>query len=92
MVINERLTQRYWSNESPLGRRIKIGGANSPNPWMTIVGVVGDMVHNPYDRRPRPTLYAPFAQRPQNWMDIGVRTAGAGQQATPSAAQQLSVR
>ncbi len=37
---------------------------NSKNPWLTIVGVVGDMVHDPYDREPRRTIYLPFQQAP----------------------------
>jgi putative ABC transport system permease protein len=43
---------------------------------MTIVGVVGDTIHNPYDRIPRRTFYVPYQQSPQTWMDLGVRTAG----------------
>lgn len=76
VVISERLAQRWWKNESPLGRRIKIGNADSNTPWMTIVGVVADIIHNPYDRSPRRALYVPYQQFPALWMDIGVRTAG----------------
>jgi putative ABC transport system permease protein len=83
-VISERMAQRWWPNESPVGRRMKIGGPNSQNPWMTIVGVVGDVVHNPYDRQPRRAFYVPFPQQPQAWMDIGVRTAGDPFQLAPA--------
>jgi putative ABC transport system permease protein len=75
-VVSDRLVQRWFKKESPIGRRIKLGAADSTNPWMTIVGVVGDLPQNPYDRQPRPTLYIPFDQSPALWMDIGVRTAG----------------
>jgi putative ABC transport system permease protein len=75
-VISQRLAQRWWKNESPIGRRIKIGEADFKSPWMTIVGVVGDVLHNPYDHEPRRTFYVPFQQSPNLWMDIGVRTAG----------------
>jgi len=74
-LVSERLAQRWFPTESPLGKRIKIGG-NSRNPWLTIVGVVGDIVHNAYDREPRPTYYIPYQQAPATWMDVGVRTAG----------------
>jgi hypothetical protein len=43
---------------------------------LTIVGVVGDVIHDPYDRAPRRTFYVPYQQAPALWMDIGVRTAG----------------
>ncbi|HEX4595687.1 MAG TPA: ABC transporter permease [Bryobacteraceae bacterium] len=75
-VISERMAERWWKNESPIGRRIKIGEADFKSPWMTIVGVVSDVVHNPYDRAPRRTLYVPYQQAPNLWMDVGVRTAG----------------
>ena len=52
------------------------GMPNSTGPWLTIVGVVGDVLNNPYDRLPRPTIYRPFQQNPYNSMDIGVRTTG----------------
>jgi putative ABC transport system permease protein len=75
-IVSERMAQRWWPRESPIGKRMKLGAANSQNPWMTIVGVVGDVVHNPYDRQPRRTFYVPYEQQPQTWMDIAVRTAG----------------
>jgi putative ABC transport system permease protein len=76
-VISQRMAERWWKNESPIGRRIHIVAPDSPpDSWLTIVGVVGDVVHNPYDRVPRRTIYVPFDQAPALWMDIGVRTAG----------------
>jgi putative ABC transport system permease protein len=75
-LISQRMAERWWKNESPIGRRIKIGEASFVSPWMTIVGVVGDVIHSPYDRAPRRTLYVPYQQAPALWMDIGVRTAG----------------
>jgi putative ABC transport system permease protein len=75
-VVGKRLAERWWKGESPVGRRIRIGGSDSADPWMTIVGVVGDMPHNAFDRAPRLTLYVSWQQQPALWMDIGVRTAG----------------
>ncbi len=75
-VISEKLATRWWNRESPLGKRIKLGAADSKSPWMTIVGVVGDITHDPYDHEPRATMYLPFPQAPALWMDVGVRTAG----------------
>jgi putative ABC transport system permease protein len=75
-LISQRMAQRWWKNESPVGQHIRLGGPDSKDPWLTIVGVAGDIMHNPYDREPRRTIYVPFPQAPQLWMDIGVRTAG----------------
>ena len=75
-LISEGMAQRWWSNQSPLGRRIQLGRPNSENPWLTIVGIVGDIAYNPYDRQPRRAIYVPYQQAPALWMDIGVRTTG----------------
>ncbi len=75
-VVSNRLVQRWFPHDSPIGKRIKLGTPDSPNPWMTIVGVVGDLPHNTGERQPRPTFYIPYQQSPALWMDIGVRTAG----------------
>jgi len=75
-VISESLAARWWKGQSPIGRRVKRGTPDSSQPWMTIVGVVGDVAHNPYDREPRREIYIPYPQAPELWMDVGVRTAG----------------
>jgi putative ABC transport system permease protein len=75
-VIGERTARRWWSGQSPIGKRIRIGAADPKNPWVTIVGVVGDLVHDPYDREPRRAIYLPYVQSPNGWMDLGIRTVG----------------
>jgi len=76
-VISRRMAQRFWPNEPlPIGKRIKIGPAASKSEWITIVGVVGDMMHNTFDRNPRPAVYVPYAQDSLLWLDIALRTTG----------------
>jgi len=75
-VIGERMAQKWWPHESPIGKRIKLGEPDSKGPWITIVGVAGDVMHDAFDRLPRPVLYVPLTQTPKRWMDIGVRTVG----------------
>jgi putative ABC transport system permease protein len=84
-VISERTARRFWPNESyPIGKRIKAVTLPSPgstapaaaNDWITIVGVVGDVMHDVFDRMPRSVFYEPYAQTPRLWMDLAVRTSG----------------
>jgi putative ABC transport system permease protein len=75
-VVSDSVVKLYWKGKSPIGQRIKMGAPDSKQPWMTVVGVVGDVPHNPYDREPRRAVYIPYLQSPALWMDIGVRTAG----------------
>jgi putative ABC transport system permease protein len=44
VVLNEIAAARWWPGQDPIGKRIKLGGASSASPWLTVVGVV----HAPY--------------------------------------------
>jgi putative ABC transport system permease protein len=76
VVVNERFVQKYWQGQSPIGRRFKLGMADSQKPWLTVVGVVGNIPHSPYNRGFRRMMFVPYQQAPQLWMDLGVRTSG----------------
>jgi putative ABC transport system permease protein len=73
-IISESIARRYWLNEDPIGKRIKIGKRESSNPWLTIVGVVGNVRHEWIDREPRMVLYQPYFQAPDHSMFIVART------------------
>jgi putative ABC transport system permease protein len=62
-----------------LGKRVKMGGLNSPFRWLEIVGVVKDVKHRGVDLDPRPEMYISYLQPPlANWnlqnIFIAVRT------------------
>jgi predicted permease len=74
-VIDETLAQRYWPGESPLGRRVKFGPAQSRSSWMTIVGVVGNIKSDGFDAPSSPHLYSSVYQNPGYAMTLYLRTA-----------------
>jgi putative ABC transport system permease protein len=76
IVISQSMAHRIWSNQDPLGKRIKFGRAESSEPWKTVVGVVGDIEPSPFARVPEPTAYFPFAQLTQASSALVVRTSG----------------
>jgi putative ABC transport system permease protein len=43
VIVNKTLADRFWQGQDPIGRRLKMGGPDSPWPWRTIVGVAGDV-------------------------------------------------
>jgi hypothetical protein len=45
-IVDRSTARRYWPGESPIGKRVKIGRAQSSNPLATIVGVAGDLRHD----------------------------------------------
>ncbi|HSA56441.1 MAG TPA: ABC transporter permease [Gemmatimonadaceae bacterium] len=64
-VISETAARRFWPGEDPLGQRVWFSGSgfDSPAASAEIVGIVGDVVYNPLDRRPNlASVYTPYAQ------------------------------
>jgi putative ABC transport system permease protein len=75
-LINETMARTYWPDQDPLGRRIRQGSADRP--WITIVGIVGDVRHNGLEVAIKEKFYRPHAQFqfPVRDMHLVVRTAG----------------
>jgi len=65
VIINEKLAERVWPNENPIGRRIKWGVEASYSPWMTIVGVVGNVKNQALGAPASEQAYAPLVQNPR---------------------------
>src|SRR5262249_21618323 len=59
VVINESMAREYWPAENPIGRRILVGGGP---PWRTVIGVVGDVLHNGLDGSAKAEMYLPVEQ------------------------------
>jgi len=78
VVINRTMAQRYWPNQSPLGRRVSFARAPRPEDWMTVVGVVGDTKQGSLGDAVDIEMFAPATQE-ANWFPpshVVVRTAG----------------
>ena len=73
-VISEYMAKRWWPNESPLGRRLRL--EDPQHPWITIAGVVADIPYSSLDRAPHSMVYVPYTQSPDRGTNLAVRTAG----------------
>jgi putative ABC transport system permease protein len=77
IVINQTMARKYWDKQDPVGRRIKIGLVNSQEPWLTVVGVAGDVRHDGLDSQINPGFVRPYTQAAWPFMTVVVRTASA---------------
>jgi putative ABC transport system permease protein len=61
VVVSHNVTRRFWPNQDPIGKRVKIGAPGSQNPWLTIVGVVDEVKYRGLPENPTrdPDLYLP---------------------------------
>ncbi len=73
VVINETMARRYWPNEDPIGKRVRIHWDDFED---EIIGVVGDVKHASLDADIRAMTYWPYQRNPYGTMTIAVRTAG----------------
>jgi len=89
-VISESLARRYFPNENPLGKHIKVGKTDSDRPWMTVVGIVDDVHYMWIVRENFPTIYRSFRQAPPFFTSIMLRTPGDPLQFISTARAQIS--
>jgi putative ABC transport system permease protein len=75
IVINETMAHKFWPKDDPVGRAIRLGGADGPR--LTVVGVVGDVHHQGLDAPMREQFFRPYPQAGWPVMSIVVRTANA---------------
>src|SRR5918993_821248 len=79
-VINETMAARYWPGEDAIGRQFHMG--TDDKPWLTIVGIVGNVRHNAVVEEGRAEMYLAHAQLPEHiggaprGMTLVVKTEG----------------
>jgi len=67
-IIGETLAKQRFAGTNAVGRRLKWGGPDSPQPWRTIVGIVGDVKQTGLaEEEQAASIYMPAAQ-----MDSGL--------------------
>jgi predicted permease len=80
VVINETMASRYWPGEDALGRQFHMG--TDDKPWLTVVGIAGNVRHNAVVEEGRAEMYLAHAQLPEHiggaprGMTLVVKTEG----------------
>jgi len=76
-VVDQIFTQRWWSNEDPLGKRIQFGTNPDPNgEWLEVVGVVSHVKHYGIDKESRESVYLSAFQGTFDYPTLVVRSQG----------------
>jgi predicted permease len=60
VVISGSMARQYWAGENPIGQRLRFG----PPTARTVIGVVGDVLHDGLDGDTKPEMYVPVQQAP----------------------------
>lgn len=77
-IINQAMAARYWPGQNALGRRFRF---SDQSPWVTIVGIAGDIRQMGLDVAGRAEMYFPLTQPigPQGFFtprDLALRVQG----------------
>ncbi|HEX7315086.1 MAG TPA: ABC transporter permease [Pyrinomonadaceae bacterium] len=76
-IISEKLAQKYWPGEDPVGKRITFEGGQQQPRFREIIGVVGHVRNEGLEGESRGQYYVPYAQRPNGGdLFLVVRTDG----------------
>jgi putative ABC transport system permease protein len=75
-VVSRSFAERFWPGQDPLGKRFRMAEGDKDTPWLAVVGVTGDVIHQWIMRRNEPTFYRPLAQAPTQYLTFALRTDG----------------
>jgi predicted permease len=75
-IINQTMANVFWPNRDSVGQRFKFSYEKPADPWITIVGVVGDMRRDDLTRKAVSQVFLPLPQDPARGMDLVVQAPG----------------
>ncbi|HEX8556616.1 MAG TPA: ABC transporter permease [Pyrinomonadaceae bacterium] len=73
VLINEAMARRYWPGEDAVGKTISVSGGKYAG-RRQVVGVVSNVRRASLSDEPRPEMYVPYAQQPERYVYMVVRT------------------
>jgi len=75
IIINQKLAEKYFPGEDPIGKMIA-NGSLDPKSMREVIGVVGNVREAGLDDEMWPTEYEALYQSPGNQVAVAVRTRG----------------
>jgi putative ABC transport system permease protein len=72
-IISQTLAQHYFPNGDAIGKRINVN--TGPESYREIVGIAGDVKQDGLTKETKPHTYEPFAQAPNQFMTLIVRSS-----------------
>ena len=61
VVVSESVARLVWPNQDAIGKRISMKDHPGPGDWLTVIGVVRDIVQD-RELKAQPTIYLPYLQ------------------------------
>jgi predicted permease len=88
-IVSEGFARQFFPNREVLGKRIRQSGLEMGNPWLEIVGVVGNAKYLGLTVDTDPAYYMPFAQTYGQRMFLAIRSHGDASQLATAIRQNV---
>jgi putative ABC transport system permease protein len=75
IIIDQSSARRFWPNQNPIGKRLRLVGSGAPEEWRSVVGVVGDVKHEGLETTSLEQIYIPYPQYPHYFMYLVLHTS-----------------
>lgn len=77
VLVSQSMAERYWPGQEAVGRRLQRPSPGQETPWMTVVGVVGNVNESPLGTEDETgaTFYLPYAQNAPAEVFLVVRSS-----------------
>nr|HEV7952570.1 ABC transporter permease [Candidatus Acidoferrales bacterium] len=84
VIVNRSFAEKFFARQDPLGKRLHVvkrhfdatgAAVDEIQPWLTIVGVVPDVIQERIEDPAVPLLYFPLRQEPQSGFCVALRTS-----------------
>jgi predicted permease len=75
IIVNQAFAKRYFSNEDPIGKRVRFT-FNPKEPYREIIGVVGNIAEDDLAAPPPPVIYYSLDQNASSFLSFVVKSAG----------------
>ena len=74
-IIDTKFAETHYPGQDPIGKRVRLGGADATSRFLTIVGVVGHVQNFGLGQDTRVQLYFPYRQSPPGNLAFVLRTS-----------------
>ena len=88
-LVNRAMAERFWPGQDPIGKRFKAKSMEwKDTPWLTVIGVVGNVRHWGLEQDAPVEHYVLYRQRPEFALNMAVVVRGGNAAAVMAAVRE----